>query len=59
MLNLNFVNKAPKIAKDNEIILLTQKVKKNKEVKDLTKSVFSIEKTDFVKSLTSLFFLTF
>ena len=41
MLNLNFVNKVPKIAKDNEIILLTQKVKKSKEIKELTKSVFS------------------
>ena len=40
-LNLNFVNKVPKIAKDNEIILLTQKVKKSKEIKELTKSVFS------------------
>ena len=41
MLNLNFVNKVPKIAKDNEIILLTQKVKKSKEIKELTKSAFS------------------
>ena len=41
MLNLNFVNKVPKIAKDNEIILLTQKVKKSKEIKELTKLVFS------------------
>ena len=40
-LNLNFVNKVPKIAKDNEIILLTQKVKKSKEIKELTKLVFS------------------
>ena len=40
-LNLNFVNKVPKIAKDNEIILLTQKVKKSKEIKEITKSVFS------------------
>ena len=40
-LNLNFVNKVPKIAKDNEIILLTKKVIKNKEIKQLSKSVFS------------------
>ena len=40
-LNLNFVNKVPKIAKDNEIFLLTQKVIKNKEIKKLSKSVFS------------------
>ncbi len=40
-LNLNFVNKVPKIAKDNEIILLTQKVIKSKEIKQLSKSVFS------------------
>ena len=41
MINLNFVNKVPKIAKDNEIILLTQKIKKSKEIEELTKSVFS------------------
>ena len=40
-LNLNFVNKVPKIAKDNEIVLLTQKFSKSKEIKQLTKSVFS------------------
>ena len=40
-LNLNFVNKVPKIAKDNEIILLTKKVIKNKVIKKLSKSVFS------------------
>ena len=40
-LNLNFVNKVPKIAKDNEIILLTQKVIKSKEIKQLAKSVFN------------------
>ena len=39
-LNLNFVNKVPKIAKDNEIILLTQKVIKSKEIKQLAKSDF-------------------
>ena len=41
MLNINFVNKIPKIAKDNEIILLSQKGKKSKEIKQLTKSVIS------------------
>ena len=40
-LNLNFVNKLPKIAKDNEIILLTQKVIKSKDIRQLSKSVFS------------------
>ena len=40
-LNLNFVSKVPKIAKDSEIILLPQKVIKNKEIKKLSKSVFS------------------
>ena len=40
-LNLNFVSKVPKIAKDCEIILLPQKVIKNKEIKKLSKSVFS------------------
>ena len=40
-LNLNFVNKVPKMAKDNEIILLTQKNIKSKGIKKLTKSVFS------------------
>ena len=40
-LNLNFVNKVPKTAKDNEIILLNQKVIKNKVIKQLSKSVLS------------------
>ena len=40
-LNLNFVNKVPKTAKDNEIILLNQRLIKNKEIKQLSKSVFS------------------
>ena len=40
-LNLNFVNKVPKIAKDNEIILLTQKAFKSKDINQLSKSVFS------------------
>ena len=40
-LNLNFVNKVPKTAKDNEIILLNQRLIKNKEIKKLSKSVFT------------------
>ena len=67
-LNLNFVNKVPKIAKDNEIILLTQKVIKSKEIKQLAKSVlnnklfsegnflFSIL---FDRALTKLMFVAF
>ena len=52
-LNLNFVNKVPKIAKDNEIFLLTQKVIKNREIKQLTKSIFSnklFSEQDFLKN---------
>ncbi len=40
-LNLNFVNKAPKDAQDNEIILLKNKSFKNKSIKSLNKSLFS------------------
>ena len=40
-LNLNFIKKTPKIAKDNEIILVTKKVIKNKEIKQLSKLLFS------------------
>ena len=40
-LNLNFTNKIPKIAKDNEIILLAQNATKSKEIKQLIKSVFN------------------
>ena len=40
-LNLNFVNKIPKDAKDNEIILLKEKSIKNKILKPLNKYVFS------------------
>ena len=40
-LKLDFVNKVPKVAKDNEIILLKDKTTKNKIVKSLNKSLFS------------------
>ena len=40
-LNINFTNKVPKMAKDNEIILLTQKAIKSKEIKQLSNTVFS------------------
>ena len=52
-LNLNFVNKVPKIAKDNEIILKTQKVKKSKEIKELTKSSETILNT-LIKNTNTL-----
>ena len=38
-LNLNFTNKVPKEAKDNEVILVKDKVSKNKELKTLNKSL--------------------
>jgi len=50
-LNLNFVNKVPKIAKDNEIILLTQKVIKSKEIKQLAKSVLNWEPKRNIKDI--------
>ena len=40
-LNLNFANKSPKEAKDREIIFLRQKSVKRKDLKYLSKSVFS------------------
>ena len=40
-LNLNFVNKIPKEAKDCEIIFLSQKNQKTKDLNQLIKSVFS------------------
>ena len=40
-LNINFTNKVPKMAKDNEIILLNQKTIKIKGIKQLTNTVFS------------------
>ena len=39
-LKLDFVNKVPKEAKDNEVILLNNKITKNKIVKSLNKSIF-------------------
>ena len=40
-LKLDFVNKVPKVAKDNEIILVKDKTTKNKAVKISNKSLFS------------------
>ena len=40
-LKLNFVSKVPKVAKDNEVILLNNKTTQNKIVKSLNKSIFS------------------
>ena len=40
-LKLDFVNKVPKEAKDNEIILVKDKAAKNKIVKLVNKSLFS------------------
>ncbi|MDC3049396.1 leucyl aminopeptidase [Candidatus Pelagibacter sp.] len=40
-LKLDFVTKVPKVAKDNEIILLNNNTTRNKIVKSLNKSIFS------------------
>ena len=40
-LKLDFVTKVPKVAKDNEVILLNNKTTQNKIVKSLKKSLFS------------------
>ena len=40
-LKLDFVTKVPKVAKDNEVILLKDKTTKNKIVKSLNKSLFA------------------
>ena len=40
-LKLNFVTKIPKVAKDNQVILLDNKTSQNKIVKSLNKSIFS------------------
>ena len=40
-LKLDFVTKLPKVAKDNEVILLKDKSIKNKELIYLNKSLFS------------------
>ena len=53
-LNLEFVNKAPKVAKDNEIILAKDKSSKIKILKSSNKSLFSdklfLEKKFLIKS---------
>ena len=41
-LKLDFVTKVPKVAKDNEVILLKDKTTKNKILKSLNKSLFKI-----------------
>ena len=40
-LKLDFLNKVPKEAKDNEIILVKDKANKNKILKSLNKSIFT------------------
>ena len=40
-LKLDFVTKVPKVAKDNQVILLNNKITQNKIVKSLGKSIFS------------------
>ena len=54
-LNLNFINKVPKEAKDNEVILVKDKVFKNKELKTLSKSLFVnklfLEKKFFIQNI--------
>ena len=54
-LNLNFINKVPKEAKDNEVILVKDKVSKNKELKTLNKSLFVnklfLEKKFFIQNI--------
>ena len=50
-LNLNFVNKIPKTAKDTEIILLSQKVTKSKEIKQFIKVYNLVNKNLLVKKL--------
>ena len=54
-LKLDFVNKVPKEAKDNEIILVKDKATKNKILKSLNKSLFTnklfIEKKFFTQNI--------
>ena len=54
-LKLDFVNKVPKEAKDNEIILVKDKATKNKKLKSLNKSLFTnklfIEKKFFTHNI--------
>ena len=53
-LKLNFSNKAPKVARDTEIILLNNKTTKNTKVKSLNKSILSnklfMEKKFYIQS---------
>ncbi len=54
-LKLDFVNKVPKLAKDNEVILIKDKIIKNNIIKSLTKSIFTnklfTEKKFLIKNL--------
>ena len=54
-LKLDFTNKVPKEAKENEIILVKSKVDKNKVLKSLNKSLFNnklfLEKKFFVQNM--------
>ena len=54
-LKLDFSNKVPKEAKDNEIILVKDKASKNKIIKSLSKSLFAnklfLEKKFFVQNI--------
>ena len=44
-LKLDFVTKVPKVAKDNQVILLNNKTTQNIIVKSLNKSLFANDKT--------------
>ncbi len=54
-LKLDFINKVPKEAKDNEIILVKDKAAKNKSLKSLSKLIFKnklfLEKKFFVQNI--------
>ena len=40
-LNINFANKIPKVAKNNEVIFLKEKSIKRKDLNQLSKTIFS------------------
>ena len=60
-LKLDFVTKVPKVAKDNQVILLNNKSTQNKIVKSLNKSIFSsklfLERKFLIQNLNDKIFI--
>ena len=60
-LKLDFVTKVPKVARDNQVILLNDKITQNKILKSLNKSIFSnklfLERKFLIQNINSKIYI--